>query len=381
MKRAVLLGASGSIGKQVIDIVDKQDEIKIVAIAVGDNIAFMREYLNSHKVEHAYSKKRDEDLIAHYHDVCFYDGDDGILKMLEQVDYDILINALVGFVGFMPTYKAISDGKDVALANKESLVVGGDLIKAMMKKTNAKLYPIDSEHSAIYQVIKGSSRSEIKRLIITASGGAFRDKRRDELKDVRKEDALKHPTWTMGAKITIDSATMMNKGFEIIEAHHLFDVDYDKIDVLIHKESIVHSLVEFEDDSTLAQLSEPDMRLPISYALFDKHKGYPTSRPLDLTKYGALHFEKMDERRFPLVKIAKMVGEYGGNLGAYLNGANDTAVDLFLKGEISFLMIEELIIKTIREAKYKKEVTISDIEEAYDDARSIVLKTVDEDFR
>lgn len=381
MRKVILLGASGSIGKQTLDIIeDHRSEIEVVALSVGYNIDFLRSYLKDHDILCAYAIKVPEDIKEAYPDVTFYEGEE-LLSLLD-VEYDLLINALVGFVGFRPTLKAIRAGKDVALANKESLVVGGELIKDAMQKSGSKLYPIDSEHSAIYQCLKGSSNKEIKRLIITASGGAFRDMKRSELSDVKKEDALKHPTWSMGPKITIDSATMMNKAFEIIEAHYLFDIPYEKIDVIEHRESIVHSFVEFNDGSILAQLSEPDMRLPISYALFDAHLPYSASKSLDLAKVGGLHFQELSYRRFPLLEVAKLAGKIGGDLLAYLDGANDTAVELFLKDRIPFLMIEEVIIECLKHFDIDKDADEEAIEKAYEKARSFTLRyTNNEDLK
>ena len=381
MRKVILLGASGSIGKQTLDIIeDHRSEIEVVALSVGHNIDFLRSYLKDHDILCAYAIKVPEDIKEAYPNVTFYEGEE-LLSLLD-VEYDLLINALVGFVGFRPTLKAIRAGRDVALANKESLVVGGELIKDAMQKTGSKLYPIDSEHSAIYQCLKGSSNKEIKRLIITASGGAFRDMKRSELSDVKKEDALKHPTWSMGPKITIDSATMMNKAFEIIEAHYLFDIPYEKIDVIEHRESIVHSFVEFNDGSILAQLSEPDMRLPISYALFDAHLPYSASKSLDLARVGELHFQELSYKRFPLLEVAKLAGKIGGDLLAYLDGANDTAVELFLKDRIPFLMIEEVIIECLKHFDIDKDADEEAIEKAYEKARSFTLRyTNNEDLR
>ena len=381
MRKVILLGASGSIGKQTLDIIeDHRSEIEVVALSVGHNIDFLRSYLKDHDILCAYAIKVPEDIKEAYPDVTFYEGEE-LLSLLD-VEYDLLINALVGFVGFRPTLKAIRAGRDVALANKESLVVGGELIKEAMQKTGSKLYPIDSEHSAIYQCLKGSSNKEIRRLIITASGGAFRDMKRSELSDVKKEDALKHPTWSMGPKITIDSATMMNKAFEIIEAHYLFDIPYEKIDVIEHRESIVHSFVEFNDGSILAQLSEPDMRLPISYALFDAHLPYSASKSLDLARVGELHFQELSYKRFPLLEVAKLAGKIGGDLLAYLDGANDTAVELFLKDRIPFLMIEEVIIECLKHFDIDKDADEEAIEKAYEKARSFTLRyTNNEDLR
>lgn len=369
MREVIILGLSGSIGTQTLDIIkDHPDAFSIVAVSVGKNVSYLDAFLKDNSVKNAYALSVNEKLRAKYPDVNFYEGDDGIEKMLLDVKHDLLVNALVGFVGFRPTFVDIQRGIDVALANKESLVVGGDLIKKAMGQSGAKLFPIDSEHSAIAQLISGKRKEDIRRLIITASGGAFRDRERSELRHVKKEDALRHPTWSMGQKITIDSATMMNKGFEIIEAHYLFDIPYKRIAVVMHPESIVHSLVEFNDGSILAQLSEPDMHLAISYALFGRHLPYTAQKALDLVKCGQLHFADLDPLRFPLLKVAKMVGELAGNLGAVINGANDTAVNLFLKDEIPFLMIEETIIEAVKEAEYIKEPTPQQVKASYEEA-------------
>ncbi len=372
MRRAILLGASGSIGQQALDVIEDSN-IEIVALSVYGNIEVLRNYLKQHKPQALYAKTIPDDLIKAYPEVKFFSGDNGIEAMQGAVEYDLLINALVGYVGLLPTYRAIKDGKDVALANKETLVMGGDLINRCLRETDCRIYPIDSEHSAIAQCMAGSSRFDINRLIITASGGAFRDLSREDLKTVTKEDALKHPTWSMGAKITIDSATMMNKGYEVIEAHHLFNIDYDDIDVIMHKDSIVHSLVEFNDGSVIAQLSEPDMRLPINYALFGRHASYKDKKHLDLRKVGQLDFKELSFSRYPLLEVAYKVGKMGGNMPAVMTGANDTAVDLFLHDAISFLEIEEAVIKAIDNASYIAEPSIADIIDSYESGKEFVL--------
>ena len=308
-----------------------------------------------------------------------FSGDEGLLELVKTCDYDILVNALVGFVGFLPTYHAILTDHDVALANKESLVVGGELIKKALEEHDVELIPVDSEHSAIYQSLNGNRKEDVKRLIVTASGGAFRDKSREELKDVTLEDALKHPNWLMGEKITVDSATMMNKGFEVIEAHYLFDVDYENIDVLIHKESIIHSMVEYIDGSVIAQLATADMRLPIQYALSKpKRLENPSNEGLDLVKVGSLHFDDVDVRRYPLIALAYEAGKKGGNLPAVMNGANDVANLAFRKGEISFLDIEDIIIKAVNYAKYKEVNSVDDLIEANKFGNEFALKEIKE---
>ena len=375
MRNLVILGASGSIGKQTIDVCLKHtDEFKVIGLAVGKNIAYLKTLLAQFKdVKYACTQEEHSELIDEYPDIIFYHGDEGLNQMAQIKDYDLLVNALVGFTGFIPTLKAIEAKKDIALANKETLVAGGDLVKKAIKANNVNLYPIDSEHSAIFQCIHGNRKEDIKRLIVTGSGGSFRDLPVEDLEDVTVEAALKHPCWSMGAKITIDSATMMNKGFEVMEAHYLFDVDYDHIDVILHRESIVHSMVEFKDGSVLAQMGVPDMRVPIQYALmYPRHVECPNYHQLDLGKVLSLNFKEMDYQRYPLVKVAKEIGKYGGNLGAILNGANDTAVALFLNHQIKFLDIEKSIIATLKACHYIKEPSVQDIVDAHEWAKDYV---------
>jgi 1-deoxy-D-xylulose-5-phosphate reductoisomerase len=261
-----------------------------------------------------------------------------------------LVNAVIGSVGLYPTLQAIKAKKDIAIANKETLVTAGHLVMSEAKKAGVRLLPVDSEHSAIFQALQGEKEKNIERLVITASGGSFRDRTREELKDVTVEEALNHPNWSMGAKITIDSASMMNKGLEVIEAHWLFDLPYDKIDVLLHKESIIHSMVEFHDSSVIAQLGTPDMRVPIQYALT-----YPDRIPLaarkrlNLAEAGKLHFRDMDFTRYPCLQFAYKAGKMGGTMTTVLNAANEAAVSAFLSGKVTFLEIETLIEKALNQ--------------------------------
>lgn len=375
MRDLVILGASGSIGTQTIDVCLKHaDEFRIIGLAVGRNVDYLRELLGKFKdVKYACTQDVHDELKTEFPDITFYHGDEGLNQMAQIKEYDLLVNALVGFTGFIPTLKAIENKKDIALANKETLVAGGELVKKALKENNVQLYPIDSEHSAIFQCIHGNRHEDIKRLIVTGSGGSFRDLPVEALSDVTVEAALKHPCWSMGAKITIDSATMMNKGFEVMEAHYLFDIDYDDIDVILHRESIVHSMVEFNDGSVLAQMGNPDMRVPIQYALmYPKHVECPNYHQLDLGKVMTLNFKEMDYQRYPLVKVAKEIGKYGGNLGAILNGANDTAVALFLNHEIKFLDIEKSIISALKACKYIADPTVQDIVDAHEWAKNYV---------
>lgn len=376
MKKIIILGASGSIGTQTVDICLKYpDEIELVGASVGSNVSYLKDLLSKVPLKYACTKEKCEELKILYPNTTFFYGDEGLIRMTEVEEYNLLVNALVGFSGFKPTLSAIVNHKDIALANKETLVVAGDLIKQALKENDVTLYPIDSEHSAIFQCLLGSDKRDVKRLIITGSGGSFRDLKRDELKNVSLKDALKHPVWNMGNKITIDSATMMNKGFEIIEAHYLFDIPYDEIDVVLHSESIIHSFVEFKDGSLMAQMSNPDMHLPIQYAiLYPRHMESYSYNQLDLGKLGSLHFKEMDYERYPLVKIAKEVGKFGGNLGAVLNAANDKAVELFLDGKISFLDIEKSVIDTIGHAKYIKHPTLDEIMQSHKWAERYVRK-------
>lgn len=368
MKRLVLLGASGSIGMQTIDVVCQHpDDFEIIALGVGHNITQLQKILATIAVGTVCVQEEKDavQLAASYPAIEFLHGDEGMCELAERQDYDLLVNALVGFVGFLPTLKAIESGHDVALANKETLVCGGSLIYQALHQYHRSLYPIDSEHSAIFQCLQGNRRDQVKRLIITASGGSFRTRTREELKDVTVAQALAHPNWTMGAKITIDSADMMNKGFEVTEAHWLFDMPYEQIDVMMHPESVVHSMVEYVDHSVMAQMGAPDMRLPIQYALTWPQR-YPLEQehPLDLTEIGQLHFSKPDVRRFPLLALAYEAGRKGGNLSAVMNAANEEANAAFRNGLIPFLMIEDIVIEAVNRAPFKEIECVQDLLDA-----------------
>lgn len=363
MKRIVILGASGSIGLQTVDVCKRnKDLFEVVAISVGKNIEVCIKLIKELNVKYV-SVQNEEDAILlkkQFNEINIFYGDDGLRTLVELKDYDLLVNALVGFVGLLPTIYAIRNKKNVALANKETLVVGGDIVNKELKENNCKLYPIDSEHSAIFQCLLGNDKKEVKKLIITASGGSFRNLSREELCNVTVKDALDHPTWSMGPKITIDSATMMNKGFEVIEAHYLFDIPYDKIDVILHKQSVIHSMVEYVDGSIICQLANPDMRLPIQYAI-----NYPErlefENDFDFNLMKELNFDKIDFNRFPLLKLAYDVGKKAGNLGCILNAANEVANSYFRTGKISFLDIEKYIFDTVNNATYIKDVKLEDL--------------------
>lgn len=352
MKKISLLGATGSIGWQTYDILKEQrNDFQLVAFSSGKNIEKTREMIETLKPE-LVSVQLEEDartLAKEYPQIQFSFGEKGLVEVATHPDSTVLVNAVLGSVGLESTLAAIRMGKTVAIANKETLVTAGHLVMAEAKKYNAIILPVDSEHSAIFQSMNGENPKNVERLIITASGGSFRDKSREELKHVTVADALNHPNWSMGAKITIDSATMMNKGLEVIEAHVLFDMPYDKIDVLLHRESIIHSLVEYHDTSVIAQLGTPDMRVPIQYAL-----SYPDRMPLhngqrlNLAQIGQLLFQEMDFQRYPALRLAYEAGRTGGTILTAMNAANEAAVAAFLQGKITFLEIDETIERVMQ---------------------------------
>ncbi|MFC4617376.1 1-deoxy-D-xylulose-5-phosphate reductoisomerase [Camelliibacillus cellulosilyticus] len=348
MKTISLLGATGSVGTQTVQVVlSHPEDFQIGALAFGQNIHEGAKIIE--QVRPKLVAVQDKD-VAHRlqallsFPVKIVTGMNGLIEVASYPEADIVVNALLGSLGLQPTLTAIESGKPIAFANKETLVTAGHLVMRKAKDRNVPLLPIDSEHSAIFQALKNEKKSQVHRLIITASGGSFRDLSREELADVTVQDALKHPNWMMGAKLTVDSATMMNKGLEVIEAHWLFDMPYDRIDVLIHKESIVHSLVEYNDKSVIAQLGPADLRVPIQYAL-----SYPDRlecqgpKRLNLWEMGALHFQKMDFERFPCLRWAYEAGKIGGSILTVLNAANEAAVQAFLNEKIKFLDIEKLV--------------------------------------
>ncbi|MDY0211034.1 MAG: 1-deoxy-D-xylulose-5-phosphate reductoisomerase [Acholeplasma sp.] len=351
MKHIILLGGSGSIGRQTLDILAAySNKFKLVGISLGDrDIDYNLDVIESFQPE-IVCLRTNKDLETYrssYPEVTYCVGDKGLLELASYPIKGVLINALMGSVGLKPTIEAIKSGKNIALANKETLVMAGDLINELVKTHKVKLLPIDSEHNALLQAMLCESRKDVLSMLITASGGSFRDLTRKQLEHVTKEDALKHPNWMMGEKITIDSATMMNKGLEVIEAHHLFHIDYDKIKTVIHRESIIHGMVTYVDQSTKAILGYPDMRMPILYALsYPRHYKLDV-KPLNFDTIGALTFEKMDFDRYPLLRLAYEVGVKGGLFPVVMNAANEKAVKLFLDGKISFLQIESLVYEAV----------------------------------
>ena len=353
MRDVYIVGAQGSIGLQSLDVIrEYNNEFKVIGLSLGRDLSKAKEIIEEFKPEIICLREK-QNIDLSYNPIIVY-GDSGLLEIAryKKSNDSLFINALVGIAGLLPTVEAIKSGKNIALANKETLVVAGDIINSLVKEYNVSLLPIDSEHSAILECLVGENKKDVKRLIITASGGSFRDKTREELKDVTKEMALNHPNWKMGSKITIDSATMMNKGFEVIEAHHLFGISYDKIDTILHKESIVHSMVEYDDGVIKAAIGSADMHTPIAYALRYPHHEKINNKPLDLIGLN-LHFEKLDMERFPCLKYAYDAANKGGIYPAVLNAANEAAVRLFLNDKISFLDIERIIYTEITNKKYE----------------------------
>ncbi len=347
MKKISLLGATGSIGLQTIDIIAaNREEFQLVAFSSGRNIEKTRDIISQLNPE-LVSVQEEMDAIAlskEYPHVQFTYGTKGLVEVATHPETTVLLNAVLGSVGLESTLAAIRMGKTIAIANKETLVTAGHLVMAEARKYNAPVLPVDSEHSALYQSMNGENPKTIERLILTASGGSFRDRTRAELEGVTVKDALNHPNWSMGAKITIDSATMMNKGLEVIEAHVLFDMPYDRIDVLLHRESIIHSMVEYHDTSIMAQLGTPDMRVPIQYALtFPDRIPLIGGKRLNLAEIGKLHFQEADFDRYRALKLAYDAGRAGGTMLTAMNAANEAAVALFLQEKITFLQIEECI--------------------------------------
>lgn len=350
IKRFFILGVTGSIGRQAIEVLRTLNNYKIEAISFGSNIEEAKKVIEEFKPRLVCAKeKADADKVKElYPDILTTYGDAGLSEVscfdssLDSNDCYV-VNAVVGMVGLKSTIDAIKIGRTILLANKETLVVGGELIEKLKEKYDVKLIPIDSEHSAIMQCLKGYERCDVDRLIITASGGAFRNLNRSELENVTIDDALKHPNWNMGKKITVDCATMVNKGLEVMEAHFLFGFDYDHIDTILHYESIVHSMVKFKDGSILAQMGKPDMRLPIQYAItYPKREEFKLDSPLDLTKV-SLSFNEMDFNRYPMLSLAYKVGKAGGIMPTVYNSANEASVSLFINKKIKFLDIEKII--------------------------------------
>ncbi|MEO0536715.1 MAG: 1-deoxy-D-xylulose-5-phosphate reductoisomerase [Cyanobacteria bacterium P01_A01_bin.123] len=350
MKAITLLGSTGSIGTQTLDIVEHHPEqFRLVGIATRRNVALLAEQVRQFKPEIVAiaDESKLDDLKAAIADLDpqpqVLAGDQGVVEVARYGDAEAVVTGIVGCAGLLPTLAAIEAGKDIALANKETLIAGGPVVLPLVEKHRVKLLPADSEHSAIFQCLQGVPAGGLRRIILTASGGAFRDWPVERLSEVTVADATTHPNWSMGRKITVDSATLMNKGLEVIEAHYLFGMDYDHIDIVIHPQSIIHSLIEVQDTSVLAQLGWPDMRLPLLYALSWPERIYTDWEPLDLVKSGDLTFREPDHDKYPCMELAYAAGRTGGTMTAVLNAANEKAVELFLDEKIRFLEIPKVI--------------------------------------
>ena len=363
MKNIFLLGASGSIGQQTLAVIRNSQEYSLKAISVGYNIEAAIAIIHEFKPElvSVASLQEKKQLQKKFPEIIFSCGEQGLIDVATYGDQEgLLINAVVGIIGLAPTLAAIAKKRDVLLANKETLVTGGELVMKLAEEYHVNIFPIDSEHSAIYQCLLSGKKQDVANLIITASGGALRNHDRIELSDITLEEALQHPNWSMGKKITIDSATMVNKGLEVIEAHHLFQMPYEKIQTILHPESIIHSMVEFKDGSIIAQMSLPNMMLPIQYALtYPRHLENENITRLDLTKTKSLSFKEMDIKRFPMLQLAYLVGQKGGLLPTVYNAANEAAVDLFIRKKIKFLDIEKIISEMVEKYQSNNQIAIT----------------------
>ena len=365
MKHISVLGSTGSIGTQTLDIVSKNSDLNVVAMAAYGNIELLEKQVRQFKPELVcvYDEGKAALLRQNISDmnVKVVSGMDGLIETAVIDKAEIVVTAIVGMIGLQPTMAAIKAGKDIALANKETLVTAGHIIIPAAKEYNVKILPVDSEHSAIFQCLNGENQREIDKILLTASGGPFRGRTVDELKEVTVEQALKHPNWAMGRKITIDSATMVNKGLEVIEAKWLFGVNFSQVQVVVQPQSLIHSMIQFKDGAIMAQLGTPDMRLPIQYALYYPERRYLDGQRVDFAKIGQITFENPDMETFRGLKLAYKAGECGGSMPTSFNAANERAVAMFLEKKIKFLEIYEIIEESMNNVKFVKEPSISEI--------------------
>lgn len=347
VKKIAILGSTGSIGTQTLEVVREQADIEVTALAAGSNIHLLEEQIREFepKVVAVWNEEKAHELRIAVKDcpVRIVSGMDGLIEAAVQADAQMVVTAVVGMIGIRPTIEAIRAGKDIALANKETLVTAGHIIMKLAKECGVSILPVDSEHSAIFQSMNGESGKEVEKILLTASGGPFRMWKKERMFDVKPEDALKHPNWEMGRKITIDSATMVNKGLEVMEAKWLFDVALEQIQVIVHPQSVIHSMVQYRDGAVMAQLGLPDMKLPIQYALYYPQRRWTGGRRLDFYELGQMSFEKPDMDRFEGLALAYKAAETGGSMPVVYNAANERAVSKFLDGRISFMQIPEMI--------------------------------------
>ena len=381
MKTITILGSTGSIGTQALEVANKH-KIKVKALAAYSNTELLAKQAIENDVDYAciYCKEKVSNLknLLKNTKIQILEGMSGLKEIASLNDVDCMLNSVVGMVGLLPTLTAIEHGTDIALANKETLVAGGELVIKAARKNNVNIYPVDSEHSAIFQCLQGNKKSQVNKIILTASGGPFYGKRKKDLAFVTKADALKHPNWSMGQKITIDSATLMNKGLEFIEAMWLFDLKSEQIEIVIHRESVVHSAVEYKDHSVIAQMGVPDMKIPIQYALMYPDRLECPTKPLSLTDYGILSFDKPDYETFDCLTACIKAITAGGTMPAVVNGANEEAVSEFLKGNIKFLEIGELVTAALENIKKEEVTCLEDVLNADNNARLFVRERIKE---
>ena len=365
MKKIGILGSTGSIGTQTLEVVRENKDIEVTALAAGSNIRLLEEQIREFapRIAAVWDEKKAKELKERVKDlpVKIVSGMDGLIQVSAFEEMEILVTAIVGMIGIRPTMEAIKAGKDIALANKETLVTAGHLIMPLAKENGVSILPVDSEHSAIFQSLQGGQQKAVKKILLNASGGPFRGKKREELADIQVEDALKHPNWEMGRKITIDSSTMVNKGLEVIEAKWLFDVDVSQIQVVVQPQSVIHSMVEYEDGAVIAQLGTPDMKLPIQYALYYPERRYLPGERLDFWNLGKLDFEKPDTDTFYGLALAYEAGRRGGSLPTVFNAANERAVQLFLERKIGYLEIPKIIKECMERHKNVEQPSLEEI--------------------
>ncbi len=371
MRRIVIAGSTGSIGTQALDVISRSESLEVVGLAAGSSVDTLLEQAVAHGVDRI--ALADPDAAARaaerWTEGQVLAGAEGLIDLIVETECDLVLNSLVGSAGLGPTVAALGEGIDLALANKESLVVGGELVMALAEATGARIIPVDSEHTALHQLIAGLPPGGVDRMTITASGGPFRGRTRAELAEVTAEQALAHPTWDMGGKITIDSATLMNKGLELMEAHHLFGLPYQRLDVVVHPQSLIHGLVTLADGAMLAHVGPPDMRIAISYALHSAESVALPVEPLDLAQVGSLTFEPVDNEAFPCLQLARDAAAAGGTAPCVLNAANEIAVHAFLNGELPFLGIAEVIEQTLAALPERPVRHFSDLYKADAEAR------------
>ncbi len=365
MRSISLLGSTGSIGTQTLDVIRRNNDINVAALAAGTRIKELAAQIREFKpslacVATEEGAKELKALVADM-DIKIVYGGEGLIEAATIAEADIVLTAVVGMMGIVPTIEAIKAHKDIALANKETLVTAGHIIMSLAKEYNVSIYPVDSEHSAIFQSLNGENRSEVSKILLTASGGPFRGKTIDDLKNVTVEDALNHPNWAMGRKITIDSSTMVNKGLEVMEAQWLFDVPVEKVQVIVQPQSIIHSMVEFVDGGIMAQLGSPDMRLPIQYALYYPHRRFLNTQKVDFYELGKITFEKPDFETFKGLRLAYEAAEKGGNIPTAFNAANELAVARFLDRKIKYLDIPDMIEYAMNNVKFIDNPSVSEI--------------------